>query len=166
MTSALKVDVDNEFGSVLHEADLLARSLARLEIRAEEDEALAWVQTAGLAAAVEKIYSGCERIMQMLAKGIDGEPVDHADGWHGALLSRMAHDYPGVRGSIISVGCRDALDRFRAFRHRVRNSYGGLLDPEIVADRAHELAPTLALFHDEVAAFFERMETGESSPPA
>jgi hypothetical protein len=71
---------------------------------------------AGLAAVVEKIYSGCERIMQMLAKGIDGEAVDLADGWHGTLLNRMANDYPGIRQSIVSAGCRDALDRFRSSR--------------------------------------------------
>lgn len=158
MTSALKVDVDNEFGSVLHEADLLARSLVLLESRTEDDEAVAWVQTAGMAAAVEKIYSGCERIMQMLAKGIDGEGVNHAEGWHGALLNRMANGYPEIRGPIISAECRDALDRFRAFRHRVRNSYGGVLDAGIVEERARELAPTLAIFHAEIAAYFAERE--------
>jgi hypothetical protein len=162
VTSALKVDVDNEFGSVLHEADLLARSLALLESRTDCDEAVAWLQTAGMAAAVEKIYSGCERIMQMLAKGIDGEGVDHADGWHGALLKRMANEYPEVRGPIISAQCRDGLDRFRSFRHRVRNSYGGVLDAGIVEERARELASTLASFHAEIAAFFAAWEAAKA----
>jgi hypothetical protein len=33
----------------------------------------AWVHTTGMAAAVEKICSGCQRIMQMLAKGLMGK---------------------------------------------------------------------------------------------
>lgn len=105
MTSALKVDVDNEFSSVLSEASLLARSLIVVETRDPEEEAIAWVLSAGMAAAIEKIYSGCERIMQMLAKGVDGEAVDHADGWHGALLKRMANPFPDVRGPILSKEC-------------------------------------------------------------
>jgi hypothetical protein len=70
----------------------------------------------------------------------------------------MTNEYPGVRGPIISAERRDRLDRFRAFRHRVRNSYGGVLDAGIVEERASELASTLAILRAEFAASFAGWE--------
>ena len=154
MTSALSVDVENEFADLLEEATLLARALDQMDgASASADEALVWVIISGLAAGCEKIYSGCERVMGLLATRLDGEAVVKTDSWHSVLLNRMARPFPGVRDAIISGECRDALDRFRAFRHRVRSSYGLHLDPDIVMERARELGPTLGAFHQEVVAF-------------
>jgi hypothetical protein len=154
VTSALSVDVENEFQDLLEEATLLARAVDQMAAAtASADEALVWVLIAGLAAGCEKIYSGCERVMGLLATRLDGEAVVKTDSWHAVLLNRMAHPFPGVRDAIISGECRVALDRFRAFRHRVRSNYGLHLDPDIVLERARELGPTLDAFHRQGAAF-------------
>ncbi len=42
---------------------------------------------------------------------------------------------------MISTGCYDALNRFRAFRHRERSSYGTNLDLGIVLDFLKNLEP-------------------------
>jgi hypothetical protein len=154
VTSVLWVDVENEFQDLLEEARLLARAVDQIEAStASADDALAWVLIAGLAAGCETIYSGCERVMVLLASRLDGDAVPKTDSWHSVLLNRMAHPFPGVRDAIISAECRAALDRFRAFRHRVRSHYGLHLDPGIVLEPARELGPTLDAFHRGVAAF-------------
>ena len=74
----------------------------------------------------------------------------------------QAHeDFPEVRGPILSAACREDLDRFRSFRHRVRNSYGMALDGDIVVERAQELAPALVRFHDEVTPFLKGWDARE-----
>jgi hypothetical protein len=152
--SGPSVDVQSEFVVLFEEASLLALALPRL--RADdhsEDRALRWIEIAGVAAAVEKIYSGMERILLLLARHVDGAPIDKTDAWHASLLNRMANPFPGVRGPVISTNGKIGLDRLRSFRHRVRNSYGIALDAEIVLDRAGELAEILAGFHREVSDF-------------
>ena len=61
------------------------------------DAAWRWLTVQGLASAIEKVYTGCERVMAMIATDIDGARVDHGEGWHASLLTRMAHPFPGVR---------------------------------------------------------------------
>lgn len=152
MPSGLAVDIANELANLTREADLLEGALPNL---AGGDLPIHWVQIGGVAAAVEKIYSGCERVMLLIAKGVDGAPIDKADGWHRTLLDRLSNSFPNIRDAVLSAECRDGLDRFRSFRHRVRNSYGIDLDPEIVLERAAELSPVLEAFRREILAFLE-----------
>jgi hypothetical protein len=161
VTSTLSVEVENEFRELLAEASLLARAVAAIDVESEPaDEALRWVLVAGIAAGCEKIYTGCERVMTLLARRLDGEQVERSNSWHATLLNRMARPIPGVREAVISAECRAGLDRFRAFRHRVRSSYGLRLDIDIVLDRARELGPTLGTFHREVSAFLRNRDGG------
>jgi hypothetical protein len=161
MASGLRVDVENEFETLLAESAMLAGVLPALNAL-DADKARRWIEVAGVAAAIEKIYSGCERVMILLAKRVDDAPIDKSDGWHATLLKRMAHDFPGVRGPILSSDCLAGLDRFRSFRHRVRNSYGVELDGDIVIDRAEELVRVLTLFHGEVSQFLTAWEGGKA----
>jgi hypothetical protein len=131
MASVLSAEVEHEFETRLREAALLARVLPALR-KPTDDKAHRWIEIAGVAAAIEKIYSGCERIMILLAKQVDNAPIDRSDGWRAILLNRMAHDFPGIRGAILSADCVVGLGRFRSLRHRVRNSYGVHLDGETV----------------------------------
>jgi hypothetical protein len=159
VTSGLSVDIANEFETLQREAEMLARVLPSLGAPAEDD-ARRWIEIAGVAATVEKIYSGCERVMVLLAKRVDGAPVEPSDGWHATLLKRMMRDFPGVRGPILSDACGAQLDRFRSFRHRVRNSYGADLDADIVVERAEELSSAVAEFRSEVSQFLGRWKSG------
>ncbi len=132
----------------------MARALEHARADREPvDDAVRWLHMAGLAAGCEKIYTGCERIMSLLAKRIDGASVDKTESWHADLLNRLANPRLGVRAAVISASCREGLDRFRSFRHRVRSHYGLHLDGEIVLARAGELGAVLDQFHGEVTAF-------------
>jgi hypothetical protein len=109
---AIFVDIENEFSDIADEVAYLSRFLERRRRSKPSDEPQArWEAAHVCASATEKIYTGCERIMAVIAREVDAAPVVHADGWHGALLRRMAHEYPDKRPAVISDGCYRALDR-------------------------------------------------------
>ena len=107
----------------------------------------------GLASGVEKIYTGCERVMAMIANDIDGARIERNEGWHISLLKRMAHPFPDVRDAVISAECFRMLDQLRAFRHRERNTYGLILDRGIVLERALQTRAAFEKFRSEVTLF-------------
>ena len=147
------VDVRNELREVAREAAHVAAALTRTADSVLSDEQTAWERGHVLASGTERIYTGCERVMSRLVAEIDETKVIAAEGWHRALLLRVASPIPGLRDAIISARCCAALDRLRAFRHRVRNSYGFDLDGDIVVERAGEAVRAFAMFEAEVEAF-------------
>lgn len=46
--------------------------------------------THGLAGYAEQIYTGAERCLNIVARDIDGSPIEKSEGWHKALLDRIA----------------------------------------------------------------------------
>jgi hypothetical protein len=163
------VDIENELVDIENEVDMLSGAVDIFKRQAEDADAVRrWLTVQGLASGVEKIYTGCERVMAMIASEIDRAKVDHSEGWHISLLKRMAHPFPGVRDAVISAESYRALDRLRAFRHRERNSYGLSLDPEIVLERAMQTKPAFEGFRADVAAFAATMqepEPGDGNKP-
>lgn len=151
------VNVGNELAEIAQEAARLSLRLERVGTeRLPTGSQAEWEAMLVCASAAEKIYTGCERVMARLASEVDGVPVVHSEGWHGALLRRMSHPFPDARGPIISGPCHGVLDRLRAFRHRERNTYGINLDFNIVVERAREAVEGFGLFRDEVRAFLEQ----------
>ncbi len=156
MPAGLSADIDNEFGVLDREAALLAEALPSLQSgKLREGKGLRWGEIAGVAAAVEQNYSGCERVLLLIAKHVDGAPIEKADAWRASLLNRMASPPAEVRPAVLSQECKLTLDRFRSFRHRVRNSYGVDLDETVVLERAAKILATLEVFHLESGAFLE-----------
>jgi uncharacterized protein YukE len=74
-------------------------------------------------------YAGIERILELIADTID-QVKPRGIMWHRDLLQPMAADIPGVRPAVLSVAARSRLDRYRGFRHVVRNIYTFSLDAE------------------------------------
>lgn len=108
---------------------------------------------------VENEFGELEEEVVRLASEVDRAPLIHADGWHTALLRRMAHPFPDVRKAVISDDCYKQLDRLRAFRYRERNTYGAHLDFDIVVERSREAVAAFDLFRHEVRAFFADTQT-------
>ena len=150
------VDLSIELDDIGREASHLFAALDRNRGAVSVQES--WERTHMLASAIEKIYTGCERVMARLASDVDGAPVSHAGHWHVTVLKRLAHPFPDVRGAVFSPETYAKLDRLRSFRHRERNSYGIDLDPSIVLDRASEAGATFSLFKHEVTCFMARQE--------
>jgi hypothetical protein len=98
--STLSVDdtkqIDAEFQDIGVEAQQLSEYLKGIgSPLPDRDTPEHWRHTHVCGSAVEKIYTGLERIMSNLAKNLDGDPVGKgSESWHQALLARMGspHD--------------------------------------------------------------------------
>ncbi|MFZ1709796.1 MAG: hypothetical protein WAW20_14525 [Anaerolineae bacterium] len=102
-------------------------------------------------------YAGLERLLEIIADGVDQAKPGGAH-WHDELLRQMAAEIPGVRPPVLSQETRDRLDRYRGFRHVVRNAYTYNLDPEQIGVLVKQLAPTMARVAHELTAFAEFLE--------
>ncbi|MFZ2421073.1 MAG: hypothetical protein WA029_07975 [Anaerolineae bacterium] len=102
-------------------------------------------------------YAGLERLLEIIADGVDQAKPGGAH-WHDELLRQMAAEIPGVRPPVLSQETRDRLDRYRGFRHVVRNVYTYNLDPEQIGVLVKQLAPTMARVAHELTAFAEFLE--------
>lgn len=97
-------------------------------------------------------YAGVERLLEVIAESVDRAKPAGAD-WHVALLSQMAAEIPGVRAAVISADLKAGLDRYRSFRHVVRNVYTFNFDPEQVARLVELLPGTRAAVDEELLKF-------------
>ena len=70
----------------------------------------------------------------------------------------MAVELPDVRPAVISADLVDELDRYRGFRHVVRNVYAYVLDARRVGELVEALPPTLARLRAELTAFAEALD--------
>ena len=102
-------------------------------------------------------YAGLERLLEIIADGVDQAKPAGAH-WHDDLLRQMAAEIPGVRPPVLSQETRERLDRYRGFRHVVRNVYTYYLDPEQVGVLVKQLAPTMVHVSQELAAFADFLE--------
>jgi hypothetical protein len=102
-------------------------------------------------------YAGLERLLEIIADGVDQAKPAGAH-WHDDLLRQMGAEVPGVRPPVLSQETRERLDRYRGFRHVVRNVYTYNLDPEQVGVLVKQLAPTMARVSQELAAFADFLE--------
>jgi hypothetical protein len=156
---ALSVDDINQVNAEFHdigvEAQQLSEYLKGIESPLPAVNSLEhWRHTHVCGSAVEKIYTGMERIMSNLAKNLDRDPVGKSgDSWHQALLLRMSNPYPAVRDRVVSEGTLALLNNLRAFRHRERNSYATTLDLGIVIERARDAIAAVGHLKDEMQPF-------------
>jgi len=151
------IDIHQDLSDLAREASKLREEIELYNAdAAEKNAARERLSKSGLASNTTKLYTGCERILEYLAKRVDQAPIPHSDGgWHAKLLKRMSQPYGKIRPQIISDALFAELDRLRGFRHRERTSYGAQLDGSIVAARAMEMAEAADLFRKEVEAFLQ-----------
>ena len=102
-------------------------------------------------------YAGLERVFLVVAERID-MAVPSGASWHRELLRQMAVELPDTRPAVISEELADELDRYRGFRHVVRNVYAYVLDARRVGELVEDLPPTLARLRTELTAFVEALD--------
>ncbi len=102
-------------------------------------------------------YAGMERVFEVIADRVDRAKPAGAN-WHQELLHQMASEIPGIRPPVLSLPVRDRLDRYRGFRHVVRNVYTFNLDPEQVEVLVRQLQPTMEQVSQELLALAEFLE--------
>jgi len=107
-------------------------------------------------------YAGIERLLEIVTEGVDQTKPSGAN-WHRELLQQLSAEIPSVRPAVLSSGCRDLLDRYRGFRHVVRNVYTFNLDPEQIGLLIQQLQPTMVQVSQELLLFADLLEQLVSS---
>jgi hypothetical protein len=120
----------------LNELDLVIQRIQRIWRQANLYPDDAYIDAVAL--NLHAFYAGLERIFELIATHIDGI-MPESGRWHIELLRQMASPVPDVRPAVISPELRDRLDRYRGFRHVVRNVYTFNLDPKLVGLLVEEL---------------------------
>jgi hypothetical protein len=122
----------------------------------------------GVAALVHGWYTHLERLLERVARELDGSaPV--GGNWHRDLLRSMTLDRPGRRPPVIDAALAERLDPVLRFRHLFRNLYVLHLDREGVADATRRVLlahPSVVSAIDALVAFLESVLQGmdRSSP--
>jgi len=161
------VDLAEDLADLVREASLLEEAIGLYRVDSKAPgSARELLSKSGLASNTTRLYTGCEQVMEHLAKAVDKAPIGHGEGgWHATLLKRMSLPYLEARSPIISSGLFASLDRLRGFRHRERTSYGRELDGSIVVERAEEMARAAVMFKNEVEAFLSQKHAlGDDGP--
>ncbi len=102
-------------------------------------------------------YAGIERVLEIIADGID-RVKPSGPRWHQELLRQMAAEIPGVRPPVLSLETRDRLDRYRGFRHVVRNVYTFNFDVGQIEVLIKQLSSTLEQVSRDLLGFADFLE--------
>lgn len=141
---ALLVDVENELRFISKEIDILKRKKER--INGEKDPENLDSHIKAIALTLHSIYTGYEKILEIIIKGIDGD-VPTAVDYHTALLKRASYSIPNVRPEIISEETFSLLNVLRGYRHRLRRIYTYLISPEKILRLTDTAIKSFELFN-------------------
>jgi hypothetical protein len=106
---------------------------------------------------LHSFYVGIERVLEMIANRIDQTRPSGAN-WHQELLHQMTADIPSTRPAVLSSELRNRLDRYRGFRHVVRNVYTFQLDAQQIEALVRQLQPTMEQASRELLTFADFLE--------
>ncbi len=140
----------------LPELDRVAQRASRAWASASRDSEDLYVDAAAL--NIHGFYAGLERIFALIADRVDGS-LPSGPNWHQDLLRQIAAEMPGIRPAAILPDLVPTLDRYRGFRHVVRNVYAYVLDPRLVAVLIEDLPETNQRLRTELAVFADALET-------
>lgn len=107
-------------------------------------------------------YAGLERVFKIVAERID-QTVPEGGNWHQELLEQMNTELNGVRPPVLSDEARKRLDRYRGFRHVVRNVYAFEFDPEQLDLLMRKLPETAERVFADLRAFADTLDQMASS---
>ncbi len=147
------------------ELDKISQAIQQLEMFLKQltNQSEAIYQEAfvnSIALNLQGIYTGIERIFQVIAKEIDLR-VPTGDKWHRDLLEQMMVDIPNVRNAVITEETRLILDELRRFRHVVRSAYSFQLDEKKVLVIASQISNCHQAFINEIQLFCNSLNNGD-----
>jgi len=102
-------------------------------------------------------YAGLERVFKTVAERVD-QTVPAGGSWHQELLEQMNTELNGVRPPVLSDEAQKKLDRYRGFRHVVRNVYAFEFDPEQIDLLMQRLPDTANLVFRDLRAFADILD--------
>jgi hypothetical protein len=143
----LAADIEGE----LTRLDQLEQAIQRVQHEIDQDPSRRDLFYENLALKLHNFYTGCEKILQLVAVELNGGLPSGAD-WHKRLLDRMSERREG-RPAVLTRETTTRLREFLGFRHIVRNLYGFELDPDRVAALVANYPEVWANVQTDVRAF-------------
>ena len=120
------VDREKLIQRISDEQQRIRRTVDRIERALEEIDILPvkareFIERA-IAADLEEVYTGLEKIFEQIAKNID-KHIPSGSQWHNDLLTQMSERRP-QRPPVVTERSYHNLRQLLRFRHKVRNIYG------------------------------------------
>lgn len=110
-----------------------------------------------VALSLHGLYSGIERIFELIARQVDQNmPVGNL--WHRDLLEQVSQNSGDLRPAVIGPESFSFLDELRRFRHLVRNVYAFNLVPEKIEPVISGLSINWLKVKAEILAFADFLE--------
>jgi hypothetical protein len=114
----------------------------------------------GVALNLHGLYSGLERIFEVIAINVDGRKPE-GENWHQGLLRQMAEEIMDIRPAIISESSYGLLNEYRGFRHVVRNIYTHHFDSAKMRKLVENVPVLFSKVRAELLAFADFLEATE-----
>jgi hypothetical protein len=111
----------------------------------------------GVALNLHGFYGGIERILEDIARSVDGFAPSGPE-WHKDLLLQMADKMNAIRVPVIRLETRQCLDEYRGFRHLVRNVYTFNLRPSRLRELTLELRACYEMTQRDLTSFIAFIE--------
>jgi hypothetical protein len=143
----IALDIEVELGQLAH----LQTEIERVSQLMVASPDIADILYENQALKLHNFYTGCERIFQIVASELNGALPSGYD-WHKRLLERMALPHEG-RPALMSTQTAQALEKYLAFRHVVRNIYGYELEAQRIAQLITQQGVVWPQFEAEARAF-------------
>ena len=149
----LAADIEGELARLKQ----LEEEIKRVQGEIQLDPARSDLFYENLALKLHNFYTGCEKILQLVAVELNGGLPSGAD-WHKRLLDRMSQEREG-RPPVLARPTASRLREFLGFRHIVRNLYGFELDADRVEALVKSYPSVWSSVSDDVRAFVEWLRT-------
>ncbi len=148
----LAIRIRAEMEEIARVVDRAQRLLAKAVNSKDED------YYDGVALNLHSFYTATERILEDIAREIDGA-VPKGPEWHRDLLMQMSVAFPGTRPVVLERTSRDCLDEYRGLRHVIRNVYTFNLKPSRLRELVAMLPDCYASLRADLHAFCGFLET-------
>ncbi|MCG5527519.1 MULTISPECIES: hypothetical protein [Halorhodospira] len=153
MTEAIWRDIEIELERLEREEGFTQRLLQEMPEDPPSDSYVEWRDKKALADAVESLYTGMERVLNIVAEHCDGEAPAGRD-WHRRLIDRLAHEgADSQRPPLLSSETAERLHDLRGFRHRSRQGYGAELDWRKTRRAGGDALDALTAFRNDLHVF-------------
>lgn len=144
----LRQQIENEIDNVERAIAHTQRSMAGARRYSADRD----IYIASAALDLQSVYTGIERVFQLVAERIE-KSMPVGERWHTDLLAQMSLELPGLRPAVIRTTVRDDLDDYRSFRHRIRHVYTYHIDPAKVAALVDHLPDVWAVVKEDLEHF-------------
>lgn len=155
--SALYHELAERFRGEVEDLDRTAQRALRAWERARSVTVDQDAYLDSVALNLHGFYSGLERLFELVARHVDGTLPAGAT-WHRDLLQVVSHEATDVRPAVIDAHIASNLDKFRRFRHLVRNIYTTNLQPGRMAGMLQTLPKLWPRLRAQLLAFAEFLE--------